>query len=221
MFFRDRADAAEQLAARLKGRPFRDPVVLAVPRGGVVTGAVLARELGAELDVVLARKLRSPNYPEFALGAVSETGEVYLNEHLGAEGVIGLEDYLTTEHRTQVEEIARRNRQLREIRPPVDVAGRSVIVTDDGIATGATLIAALKDIRLRGPHELIVAVPVAAPDSLPTVGAWCDEIVCLHAPPGFRAVGYFFDDFSPVADDTVRDLLRAAAEPAAAPGGVT
>ena len=88
----------------------------------------------------------------------------------------------------------------------------SVIVTDDGIATGATLIAALKDIRHRNPHELIVAVPVAAPDSLPTVGAWCDEIVCLHAPPGFRAVGYFFEDFSPVEDETVRDLLRAAAE---------
>src|SRR5262249_50230457 len=119
MFFRDRADAARQLAARLKGRPLRDPVVLAVPRGGVVTGAVLAQELGAELDIVLARKLRSPNYPEFALGAVSETGEVYLNEHLGAADVIGLEDYLTIERRTQIEEIARRNRQLREIRPPL------------------------------------------------------------------------------------------------------
>jgi predicted phosphoribosyltransferase len=188
----------------------------------VVTGAVLAQELGAELDVVLARKLRSPNYPEFALGAVSETGEVYLNEHLGATDVIGLEDYLTIERRTQIEEIARRNRQLREVRPPVDVTGRSVIVTDDGIATGATLIVALKDIRLRNPHELIVAVPVAAPDSLPTVGAWCDEIVCLHAPPGFRAVGYFFEDFSPVEDETVRELLRTAIRPAdLAHGGVS
>jgi predicted phosphoribosyltransferase len=219
MFFRDREDAALQLAAKLKGRPFRDPLVLAVPRGGVVTGAVLARELRAELDVILARKLRAPNYPEFALGAVSETGEVYLNEHLGGVGVLGLEDYLTAERRTQVEEIARGNRQLREIRPPADVMGRSVIVTDDGIATGATLIAALKDVRHRNPHELIVAVPVAAPDSLPTVEAWCDEVVCLHAPAGFRAVGYFFEDFSPVEDDTVRALLRAA-RPAATSGGV-
>src|SRR5712691_5929061 len=151
MFFRNREDAGLQLAERLKGRAFRNPVVLAIPRGGVVTGAALARELGAELDVILSRKLRSPNAPEVAIGAVSETGDVYLNEHLGEAGAALLEEYLTTERRYQVEEIARRNRMLREIRPPAQVEGRSAIVTDDGLATGATMIAALKDLRQRKP----------------------------------------------------------------------
>ena len=188
----------------------RSPVVLAIPRGGVVTGAALARELGAELDVILARKLRSPTAPEVALGAVSETGDVYFNEHLGAAGVAMLEEYLSVELRRQIEEIARRNRLLREIRLPAHVEGRSAIVTDDGLATGSTMIAALKDLRHRNPHELIVAVPVAAPDSLELVRQWCDETVCLLSPYGFRAVGNYYADFSPIEDEQVSDLLRAA-----------
>src|SRR5262245_1964676 len=138
--FRNREDAALQLAARLKDRPLHDPLVLAIPRGGVVVGAVLARELGADLDVVLSRKLRAPNYPEVAIGAVAESGAVFLNQY-AAELTGTMPAYLHEECHRQLGEITRRRRFFRGLRPPEPVAGRSVIVTDDGIATGSTMIA--------------------------------------------------------------------------------
>ena len=219
--FRDREDAARQLAERLKGRRFRNPLVLAIPRGGVVLGAVLARELGAELDVVLSRKLRAPGRPEFALGAVSETGEVYLNHHTeGYRTLVAPE--LSVEREHQLREIARRRKEYRGGRPAAQMAGRSVIVTDDGIATGSTMIAALKVARGQSPHELIVAVPVGSPERVGEVREWCDEVVCLLTPPDFFAVGQYYDDFPPVEDDTAVAMLRASArvrpETAAATG---
>ena len=129
--FPDREDAARALAARLKDRALADPLVLAIPRGGVVTGAVLARELGAELDVVLSRKLRAPGQPEVALGAVSEDGRVYLNPHLAGR-MNDLRDYLAIERRHQLAEMARRRALFRAVRPQAAVAGRTVIVADDG-----------------------------------------------------------------------------------------
>jgi putative phosphoribosyl transferase len=205
--FRDRADAARQLAERLKGRKFRDPLVLAIPRGGVVTGAVLARELNAELDVVLARKLRAPDNPEVAVGAVCEGGEVFLGRY-AQEWLGPLGDYLEQERWHQMGVIEQRGRLFRGVRPPAPVEGRSVIVTDDGIATGSTMIAALKALRARGPFELIVAVPVAPPDRLEELRAWCDEVVCLHAPATFWAIGQFYDDFTQVGDRQAVELLR-------------
>lgn len=213
--FRDRADAAVQLAARLKGRRFVDPLVLAIPRGGVVTGAVLARELGADLDVVLARKLRAPAQPELALGAVAEGGQVYLDPELG-EGRPELAEYLATERAHQCVEIARRARLFRGTRPPAPMEGRSVIVTDDGIATGSTMIAALQAVRTQRPRDLIVAVPVGPPDSLAEVGRWCDEVVSLLAPISFWAVGQVYQDFRQVTDAEAVDLLRAHARTARA-----
>jgi predicted phosphoribosyltransferase len=205
--FRDREDAARQLAGRLKGRPLQDPLVLAIPRGGVVTGAVLARELGAELDVVLARKLRAPGRPELALGAITESGAVYLNPQTARLfGLIG--DYLEEERRHQFAEIARRRQLVRGVRPAATVAGRSVIVTDDGIATGSTMLAALQAVQAQQPLELIVAVPVGPPTHLEEVRCWCDEVVCLLSPPGFRAIGQFYEDFSQVGDEQVLALLR-------------
>jgi predicted phosphoribosyltransferase len=214
--FLDREDAAFRLAARLKGRPFTDPLVLAIPRGGVVTGAVLARQLTAELDVVLARKLRAPGHAELALGAVAENGAVYLNafaEPYREERAA----HLAREREHQLAEMARRARLIRGVRPRVPVAGRSVIVTDDGIATGATMIAALRAVRAEEPRELIVAVPVASPDRLAEVRRYCDETVCLLCPEEFWAVGQFYEDFRPVEDDEVVALLRAFA-PAARAG---
>lgn len=211
--FRDREDGALRLAEKLKQRALRDPLVLAIPRGGVVTGAILARELGAELDVVLARKLRAPDLPEVALGAVSETGQVYLN-HYPQKPPAWFKDYLLGELRHQLAEIDRRRQLFRGIRPAALVTGRSVIVTDDGIATGSTMIAALKTVRAQKPHELIVAVPVASPDRLPEVGRLCDEVVCLLAPEDFWAVGQFYEDFSPVADERAADLLLSLNEEA-------
>jgi len=205
--FHDREDAARRLAKKLKGRELHDPLVLAIPRGGVVTGAVLARELGADLDVVLSRKLRAPGQPELAVGAVSEDGQVYLNHH-AREFLDLIEVYLAEECRHQVGEIARRKKLFRAVRPQAPLAGRSVIVTDDGIATGSTMIAALQAVKTQNAREVIVAVPVASPDRLAEVRRWCDDVVCLLAPEEFWAIGRFYEDFTQVEDEQVLEILR-------------
>jgi putative phosphoribosyl transferase len=208
--FRNRAEAAQLLARRFQGRELRDPLVLAIPRGGVVTGAVLARELGAELDVVLSRKLRAPAKPELAIGAIAEDGQVYLNP--STRQLLDLADeYVARERAHQLNEIGRRTALFRAIRPQAPTEGRSVIVTDDGIATGATMIAALQVVRAKNPFELIVAVPVASPDRLQQIHRLCDEVICLLAPPHFWAIGQFYEDFAPVEDVEALGLLRAAA----------
>lgn len=218
--FHDRTDAAGQLAQKLKGRTFRNPLVLAIPRGGVVTGAVLARELGADLDVVLARKLRAPFQPELAIGALSEQGEIYLN-HRADEALGVTEEYLAEERKRQLGEIARRKELFRQAKPQEPIAGRTVIVTDDGIATGSTMIAALQMARSQNPYETIVAVPVASPDRLVAVRQWCDEIVCLLTPRSFWAIGQFYEDFSQVEDEQVVEILRQCAAATAAKPAAT
>lgn len=217
--FRDREDAGRQLARTLKGRPLHNPLVLAIPRGGIVAGAVIARELGAELDVVLSRKLRAPGQPELALGAIAENGQVYLNPHIG-EYFGDLDDYLIEEKRYQLAEIARRRKLFSAARPPASVAGKSVIVTDDGIATGATMIAALQTLQGEKTREVIVAVPVASPDSLEQIRPLCDDIVCLLEPETFWAIGQFYQDFTQVEDEQVVSLLRECA-PAARPQAIS
>ena len=205
--FRNRKEAGQQLADCLRRRQLHNPLVLAIPRGGVAVGAVLAHELGAELDVVLSRKLRAPMQPEFAIGAISEGGEVHLNSH--AEEALGVsQDYLSRERRDQLAEIGWRKELFRHVRPKAEIAGRSVIVTDDGIATGSTMIAALQSLRPQFPHEVIVAVPVASPDRLHQVRRWCDDVVCLLAPDEFFAIGQFYKNFDPVEDEEVVRLLR-------------
>lgn len=210
--FHDREEGGRHLAARLKGRKLRDPLVLAIPRGGIITGAVLARELGAELDVVLSRKLRAPGQPELAVGAISEDGRVHLN-HLARQVLALTDEYLEQEKTHQLTEIARRKKLFRTVRPPSPIAGRSVIVTDDGIATGSTMIAALQTVRLQKPLELIVAVPVAAPSRLEEVRRWCDDAVCVLTPEEFWAVGEFYEDFTQVEDEEVVERLREFATP--------
>jgi predicted phosphoribosyltransferase len=182
-------------------------VVLAIPRGGVVTGAVLARELGADLDVVLSRKLRAPGQPELALGAIAEDGRVYLNHHSQAF-LERLKEHLAQESRHQLAEIGRRKKLFRGARPKAPLQGRSVIVTDDGIATGSTMIAALKVVQTQHAREVIVAVPVASPERLEEVRHWCDEVVCLLAPETFWAIGQFYENFTQVEDEEVVQLLR-------------
>jgi putative phosphoribosyl transferase len=207
--FLDRKDAARKLARKLRERKLHDPIVLAIPRGGVVTGAVLAQELGAELDIVLSRKLRAPDQPEFAIGAISEDGQIYINPRVS--NLFGpTDDYLDQERRHQLAEIARRKKLFREVRPQAPIAGRSVIVTDDGIATGSTMIAALQIVKTQTPGEIIVAVPVAPPDRLEEIRRWCDDVVCLHSPETFWAIGQFYADFSQVEDEEVVEMLRSA-----------
>jgi predicted phosphoribosyltransferase len=186
----------------------REPIVLAIPRGGVVLGAVLARELGADLDVVLSRKVRAPYNPEFALGAVGEDGSVYLNPYF-REDLGDLDDYLADEIAFQKAEIARRKRLLRGGKLTPGLAGRSVIVTDDGIATGSTMIASLRVLAEQAPHEVIVAVPVGPPERLAELKPLCDAVVCLQAPEDFAAIGQFYLDFRQVTDEEVVRLLRA------------
>jgi predicted phosphoribosyltransferase len=208
--FRNREDAALQLARRLQSRKLQQPLVLAIPRGGLAVGAALARELDAELDVVLSRKLRAPGQPELAIGAVAEDGRVFRNPQLGA-GPDLPQAYLKDERDFQLGLIARRRKLFRGVRPAAAVGGRSVIVTDDGIATGSTMIAALDVVRGQSPHEVIVAVPVASPERLPEIRRHCDHIVCLLKPARFWAIGQFYEDFTQMDDSEAVELLRAAA----------
>lgn len=212
--FRDREDGAKQLAQKLKQLKFHDPLILGIPRGGVVTGAVLARELDGELDVVLSRKLRAPHQPELAIGAIGEDGQVYLSR----EGRLcaGVDDeYIEQERKHQLAEIARRANLFRAVRPAAAMTGRSVIITDDGIATGSTMIAAIHVAKGQHPHEVVVAVPVAPPERLGAIRRLCDRLICLHAPEEFFAVGQFYDSFETVEDEEVVRILRefATAQP--------
>jgi putative phosphoribosyl transferase len=209
--FKDREEAGYLLAQRLKGRAFHDPLVLAIPRGGIVVGAAIAQELSAELDVVLARKLGAPGQKEFALGAVSETGEVILNPGI-EKHLRDRTDYLLEERDRQLEEIAQGSRLFRSVRSAAPFAGRSVILTDDGIATGSTMLAALRAVNAQKPREVIVVVPVAAPDRLKAVRPLCDEIVCLVVTPRLRSVSEHYRDFRQVEDEEVVALLRQLLE---------
>jgi hypothetical protein len=210
--FADREEAGWMLVERLRGESLDKPLVLAIPRGGVEIGAVLARGLGAELDVVLSRKLRAPHQPELALGAVSGAGEVYLNHFASAMTDAG-DAYVEAERKRQLAEIERRRALVRAVRPQAPIAGRTVILTDDGIATGATMIAALHTVRAAGARKIIVAVPVGAPDRIDALRPLCDRIVCLQEPEAFWAIGQFYRDFAQVEDDRVLDLLRDYGRP--------
>ena len=203
--FDSRIDAAQRLAAALAHYRGRNPLVLAIPRGAVEMGRVIADKLGGELDVVLVRKLGAPYSAEFAVGAIDETGWTYVADHAAGAGAD--DAYLEREKGAQLETMHRRRAQYTPARPPIDPAGRVVIVVDDGLATGATMVAALHAARAKGPERLVCAVPVAAPDSLERVRAHCDEVVCLDAPPDFFAVGQFYREFRQVEDDEVVALL--------------
>lgn len=211
MIFRDRREAGWQLAAALAGYRDRRPFVLAIPRGGVVVGYEVAAGLDAPLDVIVPRKLRAPDNPELAVGAVAHDGSVYFDSPLISNLKIP-DDYLRDEIALQREEIHRRMRLYRGDRPAPAVDGTVAIVVDDGIATGSTMVAALRAARAMRPAQLVAAIPVGPSDGVPLLRREADDVVCLHTPGLFYAVGQFYDDFAQTTDDEVIALLRRREE---------
>jgi predicted phosphoribosyltransferase len=202
--FEDRLDAARQLADALAAWRGSNPLVLAIPRGAVPMGAALADALQGELDVVLVHKLSSRWNPEYAIGAIDESGWSFVSDPGEAD-----EAWLREEKARRLEGLRQRRAQYSPERPPIDARDRVAIIVDDGLATGATMIAALHAVRAQAPKRLICAVPVAAPDSLRKVEAYADEVVCLYAPWTFHAVGQFYRRFGQVEDDEVIACLQA------------
>jgi putative phosphoribosyl transferase len=206
--YRDRTEAAFQLVEALRTYQGKNPLIRAIPRGAVPMGRILADELQGQLDVVLTRKLRAPGNPELAIGSIDESGRAYLTDFAAELGVTA--EYIEAEKQAQLDVIEKRRAQYTPVRAPIDPADRIVIVIDDGLATGATMIAALHSVRAKRPRELVCAVPVAPRDTLAKIEPLADEVVCLMIPSGFFAVAQFYRNFSQVSDEEVVEALAGS-----------
>jgi predicted phosphoribosyltransferase len=211
--FRDRRDGGVQLARSLRDYAKRsDVVVLALPRGGVPVAFEIATELKAPVDIVVVRKLGVPGHTELAMGAVASAGAVYLNRDVIADLQIPDEAVVETLERERAE-LDRRERLYRGDRPPIDVAGRTVIVVDDGLATGASVRVAVETLRRQHPTKIVVAVPVGAAETCAMLREVADDVVCLRTPSPFGGVGAWYDRFEQLTDDDVRAYLHTAGDP--------
>ncbi|HLY22036.1 MAG TPA: phosphoribosyltransferase family protein [bacterium] len=209
MRFRDRRDAGEHLARELGALALGPAAVLAIPRGGVLVAEALVRAHDWPLDVAIPRKLRAPQNPELAFGAVTGDGTVYVDAAL-ARALRITDAYLRDEIDTQIGEIERRRIAYGGARPDPDVRGRTAIVVDDGVATGATVIVTVRMLRHALAREVIVAIPVGAPDAIRRIEREADRVVCALRPPSFAAVGEFYEDFRQTTDEEVVDALQRA-----------
>ena len=223
MKFSDRADAGRRLAGKLAHLKDRQPVVLALPRGGVAVGFEIAQALNAPLDIVLVRKIGVPWQPELALGAVTDgaSPETFIDRDMAA--ILDIpESYVQEATVRQLDEIERRRRTYCAGRTPLEITGRTAIVVDDGIATGATMQVAIRAVRRRAPARLVLAVPVAPPETLTAFAKEADETICLDMPAALAAIGHYYRDFHQMSDAEVTDLLaRATRSPGAPPTPVT
>ena len=208
MIFKNRQEAGQKLAEKLnefKGK--KDTLILALPRGGVVTAFEIAKELNLPLDLVVPRKIGAPDNEEYAIGAITETGEgIFNQEAIASLGVP--QEYLDNKIAAEKKEAQRRLKTYRQDRPPLNLANKTVIIVDDGIATGLTMRAAIKSVKEKKAKKVIVAVPVSAQDSLKTIQKEADEVICLDAPLFFGAVGAFYEDFGQTTDEEVIDLMK-------------
>lgn len=208
MVFKNREEAGRLLAKALRDYKGHDVVVLAIPRGGVVVGYYVAEELGCPLDVIVPRKLGAPLQPELAIGAVAEDGTTVLNEDL-IESMGIPQQYIERKIREEVAEIKRRVSLYRSGREAIPVKDKIVILVDDGLATGATMRAAINYIKKFGPKVIVVAVPVAPPEVVRSLRREVDKVVCLSTPEPFFAIGQFYEEFEQVEDEEVIRLLSA------------
>lgn len=213
VYFSDRKDAGKQLASALTDFSFKEGMVLAIPRGGVVVGYEIASALNFKLDVIVPRKIGAPDNPELAIGAVTEDGTMILDDslimYLGVSN-----DYIYQESERQKQEIRRRQNFYRQGVSEPEIKDKNVIVVDDGIATGYTMKAALASVRNRGAATLTVAIPVGPPSTIKELEGQADNIVCLYTPEYFQAIGQFYSDFSQTADEEVIELLKKQKSPA-------
>lgn len=212
--FKDRTDAGRQLAQALVGLAKSDPLVFALPRGGVPVAFEVAKALHAPLGILLVRKIGAPGHAEYGIGAVVDgmNPQLVLNEE-AMEIVRPSRQYIEAEKARQLAEIERRRALYFGERPPLSVEGRTVVLVDDGIATGGTARVALKALRRDRAAHIILAVPVAPRDTVDVIRAEADEVICLATPEPFRAVGLHYEDFDQTTDDEVIDLLRKAEQP--------
>jgi predicted phosphoribosyltransferase len=206
--FRDRHEAGIALASALKGLKGRNVVVLAIPRGGVVVGREVAKSLGPPLDVIVTRKIGAPGEPEFALGAVTQNGEVILDDAAVNMLQVG-RSYLDKEAANQRQEVRDRMSRFRGDRPFPSLKGKTVVIVDDGIATGNTILAAVKSARRERTESVVVAAPVGPAESIAKLSKEADRVVCLETPEPFFAIGQFYSEFEQVEDDEVRRILEA------------
>ncbi len=206
-FFEDRVEAGKRLASALKDVVSSDAIVLAIPRGGVVVGYEIARNLNLPLDITVPRKIGAPDNPELAIGAIAEDGVVLLDENM-VNYLHVPEGYIKSESENQRLEIERRLKMYRGDVPRPNLKNRDVVIVDDGIATGATMKAAMASVRKSGAKRIIVAVPVGPESTIRELERQADVVVCLYTPDSFYAIGEFYENFAQTEDERVKDLLE-------------
>jgi predicted phosphoribosyltransferase len=211
LLFYDRTDSGRRLAKLLKRRIQGPCIVLAIPRGGVVVGYEVAKELGCPLDVVISRKVGAPAQPELAVGAVAEDGVVFVDEEIA--GLVGVSrDYVERRAREELREVRRRAEEYRGGREMPDLSGKTVILVDDGLATGLTMMAAVHMARNKGAEKVVVAVPVSPPETVAKLRRHADEVICLETPTNFYAIGQFYERFDQLTDEETNSILRKSRE---------